>query len=130
MSVDRPDNPVSAILPPAECKVYPVGTLLFFTDESMEGLFAGTVIEQTDAYVTVQINQPKEGVDTWLPRWEDPDRPHLILRHRVSSVPSGYVPFTDTVHVSQVVATGSFVGANCTLTDATVYYLRSLGYDV
>ena len=105
-----------------------IGTLVFFecNDADAEGLLAGIVIELRPLFCVVQICQPKRGAKTWLPRWEDPDFAHKIIRHK--RCPAGCIPFTENVATADIITTGEFSGPAHMLTDDTIYRLRAMGY--
>ena len=126
LSVDKHEVLASELLP--DTADISIGTLVFFecNDMDAEGLLAGTVLELLPLSCVVQICQPKRGAKTWLPRWEDPNFAHKILRHK--KCPAGCTPFTETVATADIITTGEFSGPACVLTDDTIYRLRSMGY--
>lgn len=128
LAVDRFENTNRTSLPNTGMEV---GDLIFYqsgSDQDGEGLLAGVITMIADEQIEVQIHQPKLGVSTWLPRWEDPMHLHKILRFR--ACPKGCHPFTDRLVEDQIVSTGEFSGPGYRLTDDTIYHLRSMGYDV
>ena len=95
LSVDKPEFTNTSILPDKLAGMQ-IGQLVFFEDDSSDrGLLASTIPDVSTDKVQVQINQPKPGVDTWLPRWHKPSQPHLILRHK--DRPAGTEPFLEKV---------------------------------
>jgi hypothetical protein len=105
-----------------------IGCLIFYEGTDIDaGLLAGTVIDIDGTTLTVQINQPVLNANTWLPRWEDPNRLHKLIRRK--TCPKGCVRFTDTLDASNIVCKGAFSGPGYILTDATIYVLKAMGYD-
>lgn len=127
LSVNKQEVLSSELLP--DTVDISIGTLVFFEchDVGSEGLLAGTVIEVLQGSYMIQICQPKHGVRTWLPRWEDPLFAHKIIRHK--DCPSGCVPFTEQIAATEIITTGKFSGPACILTDDTIYRLRAMGYE-
>ena len=127
LSVDKQEVLTSELLP--DTVDISIGTLIFFEchDAGSEGLLAGTVAEILQGSYLVQICQPKRGVRTWLPRWENPLYAHKIIRQK--GCPDGCVPFTEQVAATEIITTGEFSGPACMLTDDTIYRLRAMGFE-
>jgi hypothetical protein len=128
LSVERAEQTNRSALPDQEVQL---GELVFYHSNEQEeerGLLAGVVTSIDGSKLTVQIHQPKIGVSTWLPRWEDPSHTHKMLRYK--ECPPGCRPFPDVLSHDQIVSTGEFTGPGFKLTDDTIYHLKSLGYEV
>ena len=106
------------------------GSLVFYNDPSEgDAVLAGTVIETVDAEtLIVQINQPMNGVATWLPRWEDPNRLDKLIRAK--SKPAGCTAFLEEVSVQWICTVGTFTGPGYFLSEDTVHHLLSLGVEL
>jgi hypothetical protein len=127
LSVDKQEVLTSELLP--DTVDISLGTLIFFEchDAGSEGLLAGTVVKVLQGSYLVQICQPKRGVRTWLPRWENPLYAHKIIRQK--GCPDGCVPFTEQVAAAEIITTGEFSGPAYMLTDDTIYRLRAMGFE-
>jgi len=127
LAVDRAEVLNSQALPRDDGD-FEVGDLIFYQESDGEtDLLAGVIVTAEEDQYTLQLHQPKAGANTWLPRWEDPAHTHKIIRAKLA--PKKCKPFMDNVHVSQIITTGKFSGAGFVLDDATIYHLRSLGYE-
>ena len=120
------------------------GTLVFYTVEPDHGapaesdlcaeLEAGVINESTSSAVTlhehVRTVDPSTGEysKTWLPRWSDPKKSQKLIRCK--KCPAGCTAFRTQICPTRIVTIGYFSGANKQLTDASIYHLRSLGYEV
>jgi hypothetical protein len=127
MSVDKPENTSTSILPEIALTLQ-LSDLIFYEALDASGLLAGVILSIENEDITVHVHQPKQGVKTWLPRWEDPSHLNKIIRKK--ACPSGCRPFTDAIIASQVVSKGTFSGTNMGLTDDTIYHLLTLGFEV
>ena len=92
------------------------------------------VIDSTQSTM-VTVHEHVRSVDThngeysktWLPRWFDPRKSSKLIRCK--KCPTGCTAFKTAICPTRIVIVGYFFGANKQLTDASIYHLRSLGYE-
>ena len=122
------------------------GALVFYTCDPSDRaapesgvdaeLEAGVVDSAQSTMVTVHVHEQFRTVDphsgeyskTWLPRWFDPRKSGKLIRCK--KYPAGCSAFKTPICPTRIVTVGYFSGANKQLTDASIYHLRSLGYEV
>ena len=120
------------------------GALVFYTCDPFDGaapesgvdaeLEAGVIDSAQSIMVTVHEHvrsvDPHSGEysKTWLPRWLDPRKSDKLIRCK--KCPAGCSASMTAICPTRIVTVGYFFGANKQLTDASIYHLRSLGYEV